>query len=186
MQSPTLKVTSAAGQSERDFRIRLQELSREQRDDAVDALRKRYAARVGTLSEDRLRRAEQNWPSSSSKPARRNCSVSGRSAESLLGSFFGRKRSTISTAVRGFGRMQDESGDVARAQANADSIRTQLSDLQAELQREIDTLAAGFDAQSEPLETVTIAPKGSDIVIHFVGLAWVPFKASEPGQGAWI
>ena len=185
LQSPTLKVTSAAGQSERDFRIRLQELSREQRDDAVDALRKRYAARVGTL-EDRLRRAEQELAKQQQQASSQKLSSVVSIGESLLGSFFGRKRSTISTAVRGFGRMQDESGDVARAQANADSIRTQLSDLQAELQREIDTLAAGFDAQSEPLETVTIAPKGSDIVIHFVGLAWVPFKASEPGQGAWI
>ena len=75
---------------------------------------------------------------------------------------------------------------MARAQENVEGLRAQLNELEAELQREVDALAASFDAQSEPLATVTIAPKSSDIVVHFVGLAWVPFKSDEPGQGAWV
>ena len=38
-----------------------------------------------------------------------------------------------------------------------------------EKQRKVDTIEAGFDALSEPLEQITIAPKSSDIHIHFVG-----------------
>ncbi len=185
LQSPTFKLTSAAGQSERDFRIRLQELARERRDAAVDALRKRYAARVGTL-EERLRRAEADLARQQQQASAQKLSSVVSIGESLLGSFFGRKRSTITTAVRGIGRIQDESSDVARAQATAEHLRAELAELQAELEREIDGLAASFDAQSEPLESVTIAPKSSDIVVHFVGLGWVPFKASEDDQGAWI
>ena len=183
LRSPTLKVTSAPGQSERDFRIRLQELAREQRDDAVDALRKRYATRIATL-EDRLRRAEQEVAKQEQQASAQKLNSVVAIGESLLGSFFGRKRSTISTAVRGFGRVQNESSDVSRAQEQAGTVRAQLADMQTELQREIDALAGSFDAQSEALETVSIAPKSSDIVVHLVGLAWVPFKAGEPG--AWI
>ncbi|MFN8481196.1 MAG: DUF87 domain-containing protein [Kouleothrix sp.] len=183
LQSATLKATSAVGEAERDFRIRLQELARQQRDDAVEDLRKRYATRIATL-EDRARRADQEVAKQQEQASAQKLSSVVSIGESLLGSFFGRKRSTITTAVRGFGRMQDESSDVGRAQANAESVRAQLSELQAELQREIDTLSSSFDAQREPLETVTIAPKSSDIVVHFVGLAWVPFKDGE--TEAWI
>jgi hypothetical protein len=41
-RSPGSKLVSAPGESERDFRIRLQHASREQRDDAVEALRRKY------------------------------------------------------------------------------------------------------------------------------------------------
>jgi hypothetical protein len=181
LESPTFKVASRPGESERDFRIRLQQLAHERRDEAVDALRKRYAARLATL-EERLRRADQEVAKQAQEASAQKLSSVVAIGESLLGSFFGRKRSTITTAVRGFGRMQDETGDVARAQQSADAIRTQLNDMQAELQREIDGLSASFDGQAERLESVAIAPKSSDIVIHFVGLAWVPFRAGEP----WI
>ena len=184
-QSPSFKIASAAGESERDFRIRLQELARQRRDQQVDELRKRYAARVGAL-EDRLRRAEQQIAHEQQQSSAQTLNSVVAIGESLLGSFFGRKRNTITTAVRGFGRIQNESGDVNRAQENASSIRTQLNDMQSELQREIDGLSASFDAQTEPLETITIAPKTTDIAIHFVGIAWAPFKSGEPGQAAWI
>lgn len=185
LESPTLKLASAPDEAERDFRIRLQGLARTRRDEAVDDLRRRYATRIETLT-DRLRRAEQQVAKQQQQASAQKLSSVVSIGESLLGAFFGRKRSTISTAVRGFGRMQDESSDVARAEENAEGIRAQLAELEAELQREVDALADSFDAQREPLSTVTIAPKSSDIVIHFVGLAWVPFKADEPGQGAWI
>ena len=56
--SPTLKVVSEVDEDERDFRIRLQHLAHEKRDEALDALRKKYASKINTL-EDRQRRAKQ-------------------------------------------------------------------------------------------------------------------------------
>jgi len=57
-QSPSLKVVSRPGESERDFRVRLQQLAREQRDLLVEGLRRKYAPRNASLQE-RLRRAQQ-------------------------------------------------------------------------------------------------------------------------------
>jgi len=53
---------------------------------------------------------------------------------------------------------------------------------EAELQREVDTIDSGFDALSEPLEQVTIAPKSADIHILFVGLAWAPHTRDAQGR----
>src|SRR4029078_2706868 len=51
-------VCSREGESERDFRVRLQQTTRESRDQDVDLLRRKYAPKISAL-EERLRRAQQ-------------------------------------------------------------------------------------------------------------------------------
>src|SRR5215510_3897421 len=58
MESPSLDIASNPGESERDFRVRLQQLAREQRDEAAEKLRRKYAPKFAQL-EERKRRAEQ-------------------------------------------------------------------------------------------------------------------------------
>ncbi|MDR4480239.1 MAG: ATP-binding protein [Nitrospira sp.] len=57
-RSPSTKAMSMPGESERDFRVRLQQVGREQRDHQSEALRKKYAPKIAAL-QDRIRRAEQ-------------------------------------------------------------------------------------------------------------------------------
>src|SRR6185436_4465426 len=57
-RSPGLGELSRAGESERDFRLRLAQAGREARDAQVEALRAKYGPRIATLDE-RLRRAQQ-------------------------------------------------------------------------------------------------------------------------------
>jgi hypothetical protein len=57
-KSPSLGETSKPGESERDFRLRLQQAGREKRDESVEKLRKAYAPKMAAL-EERIRRAEQ-------------------------------------------------------------------------------------------------------------------------------
>ena len=58
LQSKSLKQTSQPGEDERDFRIRLQQIAREQRDEVIEKLRTKYSSKLVTLQE-RKRRAEQ-------------------------------------------------------------------------------------------------------------------------------
>jgi len=57
-RSSNAKEVSLPGESERDFRVRLQQAGREQRDLQSDSLRKKYAPKIAAL-QDRIRRAEQ-------------------------------------------------------------------------------------------------------------------------------
>ena len=57
LRSPTLDEWSRPMESERDFRIRLQQVAHERRDVMVEHLRKKYAPKIATLQE-RIRRAE--------------------------------------------------------------------------------------------------------------------------------
>jgi len=56
MYNPKLKLLSQVNEGEREFKIRLQHAAHEARDEAIEVLKKKYAARISTL-EDRLRRA---------------------------------------------------------------------------------------------------------------------------------
>ncbi|HUR29296.1 MAG TPA: DUF87 domain-containing protein, partial [Planctomycetota bacterium] len=58
LRSPSLEETSRPGESEREFRLRLAQLARENRDALALKLRQRYSSRFTTLDE-RIRRAEQ-------------------------------------------------------------------------------------------------------------------------------
>ncbi|HEY6148405.1 MAG TPA: ATP-binding protein, partial [Thermoanaerobaculia bacterium] len=57
-KSPSTGEVSKPGESERDFRARLQQKAREERDAVAETLRSRYAARLDALAEKK-RRAEQ-------------------------------------------------------------------------------------------------------------------------------
>src|SRR6185295_3187525 len=58
LESPGLEVASNPGESERDFRVRLQQRAREQRDETAEKLRQKYAPKIAALAEKK-RRAEQ-------------------------------------------------------------------------------------------------------------------------------
>ena len=57
-RAPSTGEPSHAGEPERDFRARLQQASRESRDEALDRLRRKYAPKQAALDE-KLRRAQQ-------------------------------------------------------------------------------------------------------------------------------
>ena len=104
-----LKHVSAPGESERDFRIKLQELAREQRDRQMDQLRKKYEPKLQAI-EDRLRRARQAKEREAEQAKQQYVQTAISVGASLLGAFLGRKTITATTvgkatsAARGLGR----------------------------------------------------------------------------------
>jgi hypothetical protein len=186
--SPSLKEVSRPGESERDFRVRLQQLAREQRDLLVEGLRKKYAPRNATLQE-RLRRAQQAVEKQAEQAKQAKFQTVISVGSTLLGAFTGRRvsSSTISrasTAMRGFSRAIDEGKDVARAGDTVASIQQQLADLQAEFDNETAALEARIDPATESLEPISIKPDKSDILVQLVTLVWVPYWQDSQGSTA--
>ncbi|HEX2837797.1 MAG TPA: DUF87 domain-containing protein, partial [Phycisphaerales bacterium] len=58
LRSPSLERVSKPNESEKDFRLRLVQAAREERDAFAEKLRAKYASKIATL-EDRIRRAQQ-------------------------------------------------------------------------------------------------------------------------------
>jgi len=187
LESPSLEIVSNPGESERDFRVRLQQLAREQRDEAVENLRRKYAPKFEVL-EDRKRRAEQAVEREAEQAKGQKMQTAISFGATLLSSFLGRKRTSISTlgrattAARGVGRTMKESQDVERAQDNVEAIAQKLSDLEAEFQAETKELEASLDPQTEQLEKVSLKPTKANIAVKVLTLAWAPYWDDKP---AW-
>jgi hypothetical protein len=183
--SPSMKVVSQPGESEGEFRIRLQQSSREQRDGMVDKLRDKYTSKF-TVLQERLRKAEQakDKQAEQAKAAKMQTAISFGST--LLTAFTGRKvsRSTIgraSTAFKGVTRSIDEGKDVARAGETVAAIQQQLAGLQGEFDAEVNALQARIDPSTETLSTLVVKPRKTDIMVQLVALAWLPYWQDAQG-----
>lgn len=183
LKSPSLGRTSKPGETERDFRARLQQTSREQRDEQVEKLRAKYAPKLAAL-QDRIRRAEQQVEVQREQASSARTSTLISVGATILGAFLGRKAvsmgnvSRAGTAARGVGRSMKEGSDVSRAQENVDALKQQLADLERQFQDD----TAALDAQSagETLERVPMRPKKTDISVKLVCLAWLPHDGPSP------
>jgi hypothetical protein len=187
-----LRETSLPGESERDFRVRLGQLAREERDRQVDKLEQRYAGKLATLRE-RERRAEQAVARESEQVSQQRMETYLSVGETLLGSLLGR-RAVSQRAVRGaasaarhMGRAMKEGRDVGRAQDTVAAIAAQIDDLEAQLQEEVKALDTRVDVAAEPLEEVTVRPKKTGVSVQLLALGWAPFWLDAQGAlvAAW-
>jgi hypothetical protein len=170
---------SRPGETERDFRIRLQGSGREQRDGASDRLRQKYAPKIAALQE-RLRHAQQTVDREQVEAQQAKVQTAVEFGATILSAFMGRKRlsySTLSRATstaRGVGRSYKQTTDVARAGENVAALQEQIAELEAQFRAEADAMGGGGDPVSDQLETVVVKPKRLDVSVRAVGLAWVP------------
>jgi hypothetical protein len=179
LHSESLDLISKAGESEAEFRARLQLAAREERDDQVAKLRQKYAPKVAQLQE-RLRRADQDIQKQQEQASESKMNTAISFGTTVIGALFGRKTFSAAnvgkaaTAARGVGRSMKESQDVSRAQENKASVQAQLQELETSLQAEIAGLEAAHDPKTEPLETIPLKPKRTGVQVQLVALAWVP------------
>jgi hypothetical protein len=187
LKSANLDAVSNPDESERDFRLRLQQAAREKRDAAVEKLRQKYAPKIAALEEKR-RRAEQTVERESEQAKGQKMQTAISFGATLLQSFLGRKSLSAgtlgraTTAVRGVGRSMKESEDVGRAQETVTAVGQQLVALNDEFKKETETINQAFDAQTESLETIALKPKKADIAVKHLSLAWTPYWQGSQGE----
>jgi hypothetical protein len=178
-RSPSLKVLSRPEESERDFRVRLQESAHEGRDRAMEKLRQKYAPKVVALQE-RRRRAEQAVARESEQARQQGLQTAISVGATILGAFLGRKSVSVSTigrattAARGAGRVLKESQDVGRARETVGAVDEAIARLDEQFKAEADALGASTELSTEPLETLALKPTRQNVSVRLVTLAWAP------------
>ena len=189
LRSPEWKLTSAPAESERDFRMRIAQAAREDRDSTVEKLRQKFAPRLATLRE-RIRRADQAVAVQREQAGQAKVQTAISFGSAILGAFLGRKATSAgnvgraATAARGVGRSMKESGDIGRAEETARALQAQLADLEAEFQAQVDTLDDPSGAATATLEPLSVKPKKTNITIRTLVLAWAPHRADASGTEA--
>ena len=186
-KSPSLGETSQPGESERDFRVRLQQAGREKRDESVEKLRKAYAPKMAAL-EERIRRAEQAAEREKEQASQQKMQTAISVGATLLGAFLGRKAVSTATmgraatAARAGSRTWKETQDVARAAETVEALKQQLADLESQFAAETQALESAVSPATETFDTVSVKLKKTNITVRLVALSWMPHWQDSQGK----
>jgi hypothetical protein len=186
-RSPSLQEISQPGETERDFRVRLHQAAREERDRRAEQLRRKYAPKKDAL-EEKIRRSEQALAREQEQAKQQKVQTAISIGATLLGAFLGRKAVGVgtvgraTTAARSYSRTQKEAQDVARAEENIDVLKQRMEELQAQFDSEIRELESAISPMTEALETISIKPKKTNISVRLLSLAWAPFWLDPQGN----
>ena len=171
-------LTSRAGETEGDFKVRVQDAARVLRDSAVESVRQKYAAKQAALAE-RLRRAEAVVTRDSEQSSQQKLQAAVSIGATLVGALFGRKAISTgtlgraTTAARGMSRTMKEAGDVQRASESVEAVRAQIAQLEEQIRADTQAIAATYD-RAPILERETLLPKRGQVSVQLVALGWDP------------
>ncbi len=172
-RSARLNLESKPGESLGDFRVRLQDILNERKEEAIEKLKEQYKKKEAALS-DKLETAR-------TRLEKEEADVRNKSTETILsvgmavfGALMGKKTSTskVATALgKGTGVIK-EKGEVSRAQNRVDDIQKDIDELGYELEEKIDAIDREYVLGENDIESFTIKPRQSDIEIVQVCLVW--------------
>jgi len=191
LAAPELDAISQPGESERDFRARLDLAAREERDAQSEALRKKYAPKIAAL-EERLRKAQQKVEKEAAESTQSKIGAVLSVGASVLGAFLGRKAISatnvgkVASAVKSAGKVMKESKDVAQAGETVEALQEQLTALNGEFEQETAAIAARLDPLEAGLETIIVRPTKTNIANKLTALVWVPhWEADGERTACW-
>lgn len=177
LRSARLGIASTPGETERAFRIRLQQVAREQRGEDLTRIRKKYESKLATLQE-RKRRAEQAVEKEKSQASQSKLQTALSVGATIAGALFGGgKSSTLgraTTAARGVSRAAKENADIQRAQEDVKAIDNQIKTIERDIEDEVDRITSSTEALSEELDSVALKPKSTGVSVRVLSLVWIP------------
>lgn len=186
-KSPTFKQYSKPGETEQEFRIRLQILAKEQRDEEIDKLKKKYETKLSAL-EEKVRKAQLVVDRETEQAKQQKVQTTISIGATILGAVLGKKlggvtnigRATV--AARGGARVLKEQQDIERAKETLQKYQQDLKELELEFQSEVEKLSKKIDPLTEKLETIVIRPLKKDIQLKLFSLVWLPYFKSPDGK----
>ncbi|MBC7227824.1 MAG: DUF87 domain-containing protein [Thermoflexales bacterium] len=181
--NPVLKVYSCPGESERDFRRRCEDVARARRDEEAARVRARYEKQIARIQQQMWREQQELAQDQVELEARkREETLSyGEAALNLLT----RRRPSymISSVSRKRRLTQQAEADVKESEETIRALQKQLDDLAARMEEEVDALNDRWAAVLDDVRPVEVAPRRTDVMVDYCGLAWVPFWEVEGRDG---
>jgi hypothetical protein len=191
VQKPALKEYSLPGESERDFRVRMQQKARE------------YAVRLlkncgenmhpsWQLAENGAR-AEAVVEREKEQAKQQKIQTALSFGSTVLGGFLGNKIlssgsiSKAKTTLSGVSRSMKEAKDIQRAKDTVNSSRQKLEQMEADFKSDTDAIGEKIDPSIEQLEDIVVRPAKKDISVQFLALGWFPYWQDVDGiaETAW-
>jgi hypothetical protein len=171
---PELGLFQSPGETERAFKIRLQQAAREKRDEEVDKLEKTYEARISRL-DTKLRKNKRDLASDEAEYEARKREEMIGIGESVLGFFMGRRRTRVLSAAASKRRMTSQSKqDMEESRAEITEMEHDIAALETELKDMADEITQKWTDLLDNLQTEELSPRRTDVSVQMVTLAWLP------------
>jgi hypothetical protein len=176
---PELKVSGEPGESEGDFKARMQLALRERRDADIEKMRKRYGTRLTSL-EEQVRKAAARVEREQAQYGQQKMSTAISFGTTLLGALLGRRAMSAgtmgraATTMRGVGRAGKEKTDIQQAEEALAATKQRLETMQQELENELQRIQDENHVDRMTIDTKSIRPRKSDITVTAFGLGWLP------------
>ncbi len=180
------KLVSEPGEGEGDFKVRVAQAVREQRDIDIEKVKASFEPKLARL-EERYRKAEHKLATEKAQVGSQTVSTMVSFGATVLGALLGRRAVSTGTvtragsAIRGAGRISKEKRDVAVAEETLENLEQQMKELEAEFEEAVKELKTEIRPETLEVETVSIRPRKSDISITRVALAWTPWSRTPDG-----
>ena len=168
----------------REFMIRLSQAAREKRDEETDALEKKFEAKIERL-EKKLRKEERELAEDEMEHENRKRQELFSIGETVLGFFMGR-RSTgrIGTALNKRRMTAKAKADIEESHEEIEELQDEINELEEELEAEAEKISSKWENISETVGNEELAPRRTDVTVHSVGIAWLPFWSFCWNEGA--
>jgi hypothetical protein len=170
------KITGAPFETEAEFRLRLEQATREERDESVRVLRQKYDTKLRTAA-DKVNRAREVVARQKSQARSAQMQTAIRVGTSVLGALFGKRASGLGhlsragTAARGATRAMKESADVGTAEEKLAAAEAAAAELGSELEAKIAEIPSPSAIASNP-ETIRLKLLPATLRIESAGILW--------------
>lgn len=170
----SLGIHQEPGESDRAFRIRLQDAARQQRDAEVDKLRSKYRTQLDRLRE-KLDRHERDLAEDEAEYSSRKQQEWVSLGETVLGMFLGRRSSRVLSTAASKRRMTSKAkGDIERTKEEIQDLQAEIQGLEKELEAAADEITRKWAELLDDLTTAEIKPRRTDVDVEVAAVGWMP------------
>ena len=162
------KLESKVEESESDFRVRVQDVLAQKKEEEIIKLQERYAKKEKVLL-TRLSRAEERVEKEEGD-ADDSMIEAGIS---ILGALFGSRSPTkINRAIKKGSNVLKERRDMSHAQKRMDTINEAIETLEYELEDKVDILNEKFKIENCTIEKASLRARKVDINVDICAIVW--------------
>lgn len=173
---PTLKISQEQEESKADFLMRVKQAAREERDQEIDKLEKKYDTKLDSIN-SKINKLTSSLSSKEAEfDARKREEIFGI-GETVLGVLLGRRRTTgITTASRRRRMTTQTKHKIEETSKEIEELKKEMSELEQELEEQVQEITDKWDNVEDKIEEYKINPRRTDIDVDEPKLAWIYFK----------
>ena len=181
--NPNLKLYSEAGESETAFQKRCRQAAEKTRDEELQELVARTKKKLDVL-EAKLEREERALEVDKDKLSGRKSEELLSGAETVIGLFSGRKKSSaLSSASRRRRMTKEAKARVEESEQAIKDLEAQMAELEEEAKQAEADLTAKWQGLMDDVQETEVRPRRSDVRVGLFALAWIPrWETTMAGQ----